>query len=537
MDEHTPLIYTPSTAKRRRFKYRFQFIRSKGAVLVIIIGALIKWFVYSILFTTAIIITKEFNNLSTFSGFDVGIIPLLFFPILGLIADMCDGRYRMILGSMLFCLVMWIVTVIVVTLLCVYTETHSVLFGTISLIVLGVSYIGTAGIQSIIIPFNIDQLMGASGDELSATIYWHYFTELIPLMVFMVLDCLSLYHILDVSTLLMVFLSIGGVSLVLALSILFIFNHWLDTTPQFFNPIKDIFQVLNYARKNKYPRNRSALTYWENSVPSRLDLGKDKYGGPFTVEVEDVKTVFRLLPVLISVIGFSFCDTFLNVTALIELLAFENGPYILNAVFILIHLFILYPCCSKYIPSMLNRITLGLVFGLLTPIVCVVIQLIFNPSLHSGPLTIAPSNYRWIIIIPTTTTYSIASFYIKVTSLEFIVAQSPKSMRGVMVGLTYASLGVGRLTSDFVVYLVSNIIGNDNNADVTFYMNIVSSVILLLILILFVIFAKCYKLRIRENIVPVAQIAEEHYERYQEQSDEYRRARELSYTDSYSVCQ
>ena len=327
----------------------------------------------------------------------------------------------------------------------------------------------------------------------------------------------------------MVFLSIGGVSLVLALSILFIFNHWLDTTPQFFNPIKHIFQVLNYARKNKYPRNRSALTYWENSVPSRFDLGKDKYGGPFTVEqVEDVKTVFRLLPVLISVVGKGFYTVNLNVTVLIKVIAFNEVSPAYVAVFILMHLFILYPCCSKYIPSMLKRITLGLVFGLLTPIVCITIQLIF---LHSEPFSI-PSHYQWIIIIPTAT-FSIALFLVKVSSLEFIVAQSPKSMRGVMVGLSYASLAVGALSYDFVVYLVSNIIGNENYADVTFYMNIVDSVILLLILIMFVIFAKCYKLRIRENIVPVRQIAEEHYERYQEQSDEYRRARELSYTDSY----
>ena len=535
MDEHTPLIHAPSTAKRR-FKYRFQFIRSKGAVLVIIIDALVKWFTSFILFTTVTIKLMEFNDSTILSDFHVVYISLLFFPIIGLIGDMCVGRYRMILGSMLFCLVMWIVTVIVVTLLCVYTETHSVLFGSISLIVLGVSHIGIAGIESIIIPFNIDQLMGGSGDELSATIYWHSFIGLAQSMVFGVLEYLSLlyYHILDVSTLLMVFLSIGGVSLVLALSILFIFNNWLDTTPQFFNPIKHIFQVLNYARKNKYPRNRSALTYWENSVPSRLDLGKDKYGGPFTVEqVEDVKTVFRLLPVLISVIGIGLCSVNLNVSVLIKFFAVNEVSSALVAVFILLHLFILYPCCSKYIPSMLKRITLGLVFGLLTPIVCIIIQLVF---LHSEPPLSIPSHYQWIIIIPTILR-SVSIFLMQISSLEFIVAQSPKSMRGVMVGLSYGSLAVGELSNDFVVSLVSNIIGNDNNADVTFYVNIVSSVILLLILIMFVIFAKCYKLRIRENIVPVTQIAEEHYERYQEQSDEYRRARELSYTDSYSVCQ
>ena len=71
----------------------------------------------------------------------------------------------------------------------------------------------------------------------------------------------------------------------------YFFKHWLDTTRNIVNPVKLIGQVLNYPRKNKYPKNRSALTYWEEDYPSRLDLGKEKYGGPFSVEqVEDVKS-------------------------------------------------------------------------------------------------------------------------------------------------------------------------------------------------------------------------------------------------------
>ena len=70
-------------------------------------------------------------------------------------------------------------------------------------------------------------------------------------------------------------------------------------TPQITNPIKHIAKILNYARKNKYPRNHSALTYWEQDIPSRLDLGKDKYGGPFSEEeVENVKIALRLIPVI-----------------------------------------------------------------------------------------------------------------------------------------------------------------------------------------------------------------------------------------------
>ena len=45
----------------------------------------------------------------------------------------------------------------------------------------------------------------------------------------------------------------------------------------------------------------SAFTYCEDELPSRLDLGKEKYGGPFTTEqVEDVDVFLGILKVLLS---------------------------------------------------------------------------------------------------------------------------------------------------------------------------------------------------------------------------------------------
>ena len=85
------------------------------------------------------------------------------------------------------------------------------------------------------------------------------------------------------------------------------FLNKLENVSPVKNPIKLILRALSYARKHKYPENRSALTYWEEDAPSRLDLGKDKYGGPFTEEeVEDVKTTFRVLPVFIVIIAYAF---------------------------------------------------------------------------------------------------------------------------------------------------------------------------------------------------------------------------------------
>ena len=67
------------------------------------------------------------------------------------------------------------------------------------------------------------------------------------------------------------------------------------------NPFRLTWKVLNFAWNNKYPLNCSAFTYCEENTPSRLDLGKEQYGGPSTTEeVENVKTFFRLIRLLVS---------------------------------------------------------------------------------------------------------------------------------------------------------------------------------------------------------------------------------------------
>ena len=148
----------------------------------------------------------------------------------------------------------------------------------------------------------------------------------------------------------------------------YLFKHWLDTTRNIVNPVKLIGQVLNYARKNKYPKNRSALTYWEEDYPSRLDLGKEKYGGPFSVEqVEDVKTVLRLIPLLMSVVGL-FCAKELTENCFsiqnkspqfISCFALNDSLYFsVAAVLILLYQLLIYPCYYKFIPSMLQDLFL-----------------------------------------------------------------------------------------------------------------------------------------------------------------------------------
>ena len=119
-------------------------------------------------------------------------------------------------------------------------------------------------------------------------------------------------------------------------------------------------KVLKCARHHSQPVFRSAFTYGE--VPSRLDLAKDRYGGPFTTEeVEDVKTFGRILLVLISLFGFlllpysvtsfavyTYFSDNQQTTLDYTLLFFVNIQYILPFLLIPIHMLIIRPCFNQY---------------------------------------------------------------------------------------------------------------------------------------------------------------------------------------------
>ena len=116
--------------------------------------------------------------------------------------------------------------------------------------------------------------------------------------------------------------------------------------------------------------------------------------------------------------------------------------------------------------------------------------------------------------------YGISGFLIFPTFLEFTVAQSPHEMRGLMVGLWYAALGIGYIIAINGRYPFK--CENDIICQNLYYFVFISLTIVFIIIV-FLVLAKRYRLRVRENEVNLHLIAEEHYERYIKQDKEYRR--------------
>ena len=190
-------------------------------------------------------------------------------PLVGWLADVRFGRYEMIkFGS----LISFLASILYYFALLTTSTPSDVLFSA-AVVVINLS---VSCYYAAMLPFLTDQIIGATSDELSTVVRWFYW---------------ALSFGISMSELYVYCLSIGaGVALIVAVPLAVIIisdclcQQWLDRTHKVTNPIKLIIQVINYTRKHSYPERRSAFTYIDEEQPTRMDYGKEKFGGPFTEE-------------------------------------------------------------------------------------------------------------------------------------------------------------------------------------------------------------------------------------------------------------
>ena len=167
----------------------------------------------------------------------------LSFPLFGLLADVKTGRYKTIIASIHISFLSWIIGG-----LAIIVQTYLPESDTLFLIALGIAFllelIGVGCFYSNIIQFNLDQVIGASADELSAIIYWHAVCMSLSYTIIEIGQCI-------IEQFFIVTYIMSGMVVSVVLITNYLFKHWLDITPHNVNPVKLIGEVLNYARKKQ----------------------------------------------------------------------------------------------------------------------------------------------------------------------------------------------------------------------------------------------------------------------------------------------
>ena len=306
------------------------------------------------------------------------------------------------------------------------------------------------------------------------------------------------------------------------------------------NPYKLVYGVISFAIKHKKPIRRSAFTYCDDERPSRLDFGKQRYGGPFTTEqVEDVKVMVNIIKILIALSPYFLLeltgDTLLAHHLPLDGLSNYNflervileysvlSPLIVT-IFILIYLTSIRQCIAKYNPTILQRIGVSLILVILMQLIIIACSIISREQYYSfrdaclivnissiDNLNVSIPEYLLPTMLQVCLAFSKLLFYIAVWQL--ICCQSPRYMKGLMFGLYYFIKAVFQLISTVLLYASLN-----SYKKVTFgcpfdYL-ILYLIIGVITLILFMITAHRYRYRKREDICNVYQYAEDYYTKY-----------------------
>ncbi len=444
---------------------QFRSVRSKAAMLVIV-WTFLTFISYSNpAYLTLGPIESLPEALRLAIVLAIGVVTVIG-PLAGLAASAYFSRYKVERAALWL---MWAGNTAAVAILILkrfFPDSQQILYYTGILIAIVTNFSGGALFLVNSIPFGLDQMPGASGEQISAFIHWYVWAALAGLatdsLISTIRTCTKSVTP-DTDILISLF---SAASLSVALCSFILLRHWLTIEPSGTNPLKTIFRVLKFAVKHKRPIRRSAFTYCEDDKPSRIDLGKSKYGGPFTnEEVEDVKACLRMVVVIGSITATvvplfawvlsvpkmhhaEFIYTYLEYTCKDETvqlgLCLGLGIILILPVYEVITRIIL---IRKCVSSIMRRVGSAQILMACTSLILLVLTTVWYIHYHpttcmlttfsdTSPLSI---DHNWVDIL-TNTLLCLSIFLCLTAMLEFVCAQAPYNLRGLLIGILYSVL-------------------------------------------------------------------------------------------------
>lgn len=442
--------------------YRIKWIKNKGAILIILWNYLVTS-VYHLLKTGYDPQQRNIHAIGLIMIFSTFILC----PIGGWLADTRLGRYRAIHYSMWL---MWIALV-----LATFSELlaqGSTWYGTNSYLRYSILYIlGLAGavgfgvFQSNSIQLGITQLSDASTIEITSFITWYILSFFISdIAVQIATNCTIPDTQADDYYL---YIKTFAVALLLTIALVldFLFHSCLTKEQPRGKPLKLIFNVVRFSM-----RHRCSIRS-EFEMPSRFNIAKRIYGGPFTSQqVEDVKSMLQI--VMLIAFGSIVCamitpveyamkkieyNQILNRSRLnglsgcYERLSVYYNDYFFTIGIVVLYEFIAYPLFHKCLPRLRSTslFLLGIVLLLFKIVALIGIETavyiirkvpncIFTQRLPSD--SEVHINHKWLLIPGLTG--GLSTFLFILSAIEFIWAQTPYFMTGLVFGIMYAFLAL-----------------------------------------------------------------------------------------------
>ena len=557
---------------------------SKAAILILLWTIIVGAIYYNLVGSSALLVMNIVPPNTILSVYEplpyaVLAVVMMFYPLSGFIADVCCGRLKTVVVSLIFLLSCWILVLIGIAVLetisgrvsLAVTHDQGILVIILGMLSLFAFIIGLAGYQANFIQLGLDQLFEAPSQYLGLFVHYAIWAFRLGSVHFLINFFMGICVNRKVKVALVAMQVLIILSMIILLLISYWKRRWFHSEPGHRNPYKTVYNILKFGKSHKHPLRRSAFTHCDNYIPSRLDFAKERFGGPFTTEqVENVKTFFRILLVLFAIgpvfalevpssyfIAPLFAMHFHHYSTskqegcsgkvLMQLVIEAASLYVLPALLLFpMCLLAVLPLLRKNMLKLFTRLGIGIFLCLLGVVCWLVTDItghvlnISNSSNHTqcvfqvtlspvGKVTYYSFNLHWGVLIPPSLLLGIGPLLVIATTLEFISAQSPQSMKGLLVGVFFAIRGLFQFLNSIVIIPLSlkqpwaskEMIDHPPVTNCGFVYLVLTSVTGLIGLILFSLAAKKYKYRTRDEGIFRQQVVEDIYDRYITQNSSY----------------
>ena len=560
---------TPALPLARRL--RCPAPSSKAILLILLWNTMVGFTFATVIFSSLALLigssdTKFYHLVHYFAGMYgfIALIQMLFYPFGGLIADLRCGRYRTVFCSMgsLWAGYLVLAVVAVVAIIHHYHHHHHhhhLAFNasyTVLGVVIGLLLItGFTGFQANAVQFGLDQLLDVSSTELSRFLHWFVWMDSVGAFITRMVGAFTLC---SQEKSILLYSPFVILSVVTGFAVLTYYKRkWFNCEPRTHSPYGMVYRVLKFtAQHSQPPARRSAFAYCDDEIPSRLDFAKQRYGGPFSTEtVEDVKTFLRILVMLVA-IGpvFSLLVPTVYVFPLfgmhmgmnmsvsptrgcdVQWLLFQSNN-LSDAIAILLlplYIILVHPHIPKWCPRILTRLGVGVALLVVSVASMLVIESVghFRASEHTtGNVScLFISEYRanshfshtlqlpeYVLVFPNVLT-GVGVPVLLTTVLEFISAQSPHTMKGLLLGVFYATRGLFIILGCVFIFpfaqehLWKPCTGKNLNCG--FYYYLINTLFGVLSFTVFGVAVKWYQYREREDVPYDPHYVENYYTRY-----------------------